>query len=227
MAEFRGTSAHFQSTFSALFKQLTSTLLTLSALTRWIHFSKCSYAYRTVHWDVNLHWNRWSPSAHVCKVAEFRGTSAHFQSTFSALFKQLTSTLLTLLALTRWIHFSKCSYAYRTVHWDVNLHWNRWSPSAHVCKVAEFRGTSAHFQSTFSALFKQLTSTLLTLSALTRWIHFSKCSYAYRTVHWDVNLHWNRWSPSAHVCKVAEFRGTSAHFQSTFSALFKQLTVLC
>ena len=49
----------------------------------------------------------------------------------------------------------------------------------------------------------------------------------YRTVHWDVNLHWNRWSPSAHVCKVGEFRGTSAHFQSTFRALFKQLTILC
>ena len=40
----------------------------------------------------------------------------------------------------------------------------------------------------------------------------------YRTVHWDVNVHWNRWSPSAHVCKVGEFRGTSAHFQSTFRA---------
>ena len=49
----------------------------------------------------------------------------------------------------------------------------------------------------------------------------------YRTVHWDVNLHWNRWSPSAHVCKVVEFRGTSAHFQSTFRALFKQLIRLC
>ena len=48
----------------------------------------------------------------------------------------------------------------------------------------------------------------------------------YRTVHWDVNLHCNRWSPSAHVCKVREFRGTSAHFQSTFRALFKQLTLL-
>ena len=54
-----------------------------------------------------------------------------------------------------------------------------------------------------------------------------KCSYAYRTVHWDVNLHLNRWSPSAHVCKVREFRGTSAHFQSTFRALFKQVTWLC
>ena len=37
---------------------------------------------------------------------------------------------------------------------------------------------------------------------------------------WDVNLHWNRWSPSAHVCKVGEFRGTSAHFQSTFGEPF-------
>ena len=49
----------------------------------------------------------------------------------------------------------------------------------------------------------------------------------YRTVHWDVNLHLNRWSPSAHVCKVREFRGTSAHFQSTFRALFNQATWLC
>ena len=49
----------------------------------------------------------------------------------------------------------------------------------------------------------------------------------YRTVHWDVNLHLNRWSPSAHVCKVREFRGTSEHFQSTFWALFKQVTWLC
>ena len=29
------------------------------------------------------------------------------------------------------------------------------------------------------------------------------------------------------ACKVVEFRGTSAHFQSTFRALFKQLTRLC
>ena len=34
-------------------------------------------------------------------------------------------------------------------------------------------------------------------------------------------------SPSVHVWKVGEFRATSAHFQSTFRALFKQLTILC
>ena len=37
---------------------------------------------------------------------------------------------------------------------------------------------------------------------------------------WDVNLHLNRWSPSAHVCKGREFRGTSAHFQSTLQSAF-------
>ena len=44
---------------------------------------------------------------------------------------------------------------------------------------------------------------------------------------WDINLHLNRWSPSAHVCKVRELRGTSPHFQSTFRALLKQVTLLC
>ena len=89
--------------------------------------------------------------------------------------------------------------------------------SWYICALPE------HFQSPFKAA----DNTLLTLLVLTRWIHLRKSSYAYRTVYWDVNLHWNRWSPSAHVCKVGEFRGTSAHFQSTFRALFKQVTILC
>ena len=135
---------------------------TMSTLSRSV-----SYAYRTVHWDVNLHLNRWSPSAHVCKVREFRGTSAHFQSTFRLLFKQVTWICLTLLALTGWVHFPKYSYAYRTVHRDVNLHLNRWSPSAHVCKVREFRRTSAHFQSTFRALLSRWLDSVNSISSHT------------------------------------------------------------
>ena len=150
--EFRGTSGTSRAPSERFLSRWHDSVNSISSHTM-SHFPKCSYAYRTVHWDVNLHLNRWSPSAHVCKVREFRGTSAHFQSTFRALFKPGDMTLLTLLALTRWVHFPKCSYAYKTVHWDVNLHLNRWSPSAHVCKVQEFRGRSEHFQSTFRALF--------------------------------------------------------------------------
>ena len=115
---------------------------------------------------------------------------------------------------------------YRTVHWDVNLYLNRSSPSAHVCKVREFRGTSAHFQSTSERFLSRWHDSVNSISSHTM-STLLEVFLAYRTVHWDVNLHLNRWSPSAHVCKVREFRGTSAHFQSTFRALFKQVTWLC
>ena len=130
--------------------------------------------------------------------------SSHTMSTLAEVFLCiLNSSLGCKLAMEQVISFCSC----------VEDGWISW----YICALPEY------FQSPFQAG----DNTLLTLLALTRWVHLRKCSYAYRTVHWNVNLHWNRWSPSAHVWKVGEFRGTSAHFQSTFRALFKQVTILC
>ena len=154
----------------------------------------------------------------VVHLRTSRALSEHFQAG--------DVTLLTLLALTRWIHFSKCSFAYGTVHWDVNLHLNRWSPSAHVCKVREFRGTSAHFQSTFRAFSS-------------RW-RYSVNSFSSHTMNTLLQVFFCIWNCSL-GCKLAFEQGISfcACVQGTriswyicalpehFQSLFKQVTLLC
>ena len=117
-----------------------------------------------------------------------------------------------LLALTRWIHLRKCSYAYR----NVNL---RGTGDLLLRICARWENFVVHLRTSRALSEPFLSSWQYSVnSALTRWIPLRKCSYAYRTIHWDVNLHWSSWSLSAH--KVNFTCGT-------FSALFKQMTILC
>ena len=119
-------------------------------LTRPAHFSKCSNACRPVQWDVHLPRIRWYTCAHVWKLGEFRGTSAHFRRIFQTS-EAVHYAFLCLLCLSHDLQYT-CGNV--LMHADLfsgmyTCHWNRWYPCAHVWKLGEFRGTSAHFQTHF------------------------------------------------------------------------------
>ena len=131
--------------------------------------------------------------AHVWKLGEFRGTSAHFQTHFQGPSEAVTLCLF--YALLRLSHDLQYTFLNVLMHADLfsgmyTCHWIRWYTSAHVWKLGEFRGTSAHFQTHFQSPSETVTMPLLcSFAPLTRpAVHLRKCSNACRPVQWDVHL---------------------------------------
>ena len=107
---------------------------------------------------------------------------------------------------------------------------------AHVWKLGEFRGTSAHFSR--RTLFSRTEVFLKEVHCIMPFYAF----YASHTIsshlqtllnvlmHADLfsgmyTCHWIRWYTCAHVWKLGEFRGTSAHFQTHFQSPSEAVTL--
>ena len=177
------------------------------------------------------HWIRWYTCAHVWKLGEFRGTSAHFQTHFQSPSEAVTLCLCYALfaPLTRpAVHFFKCSNAYRPVQWDVHLPLDQ---VIYLCACVEVGRISWYICALSDALSEQVkqwhyASVMLYL----RLLHDLQYTFLNVLMHADLftgmyTCHWIRWYTCAHVWKLGEFRGTSAHFQTHFQSPSEAVTL--
>ena len=91
----------------------------------------------------------------------------------------------------------------------------------YLCACVEVGRISWYISASLGAFWSKWNRTLclfMPSALLTRPGDLFKCSNACRHIQWDVHSPRIRWYTCAHVWKLGEFRGTSAHFSAHFEA---------
>ena len=228
LGEFRGTSAHFQTHFQSPSEAVTlySFMLFCASHTTCSTFLNVLMHDRPVQWDVHLPLDQ---VIYLCACVEVGRISWYICALSDAFSEQVkqwhyASFMLFCASHTTCVHFFKCSNACRPVQWDVSLPLDQ---VIYLCACVEVGRISWYICALSDAFSEPKWSSDIMPLLCSFALSHDEQTFLNVLMHADLfsgmyTCHWIRWYTCAHVWKLGEFRGTSAHFQSIFRAQVKQ-----